>query len=183
MNQIEVSLDEVLRHFLRKQSHKDELRGVDVEHSACPENLIRNVSEYKYLAERILQCNWSFCSIHKDLFESLNAVSSSTWHGLSGGTLKISDISRSITSDKDQERVGKVLTLQRMVNTEKFDWRIIIERVEQDYTVLDGVSRAIAMARYFGENGFKSFYAYIGSPRANTQYGAIKNHSSIPKTS
>jgi len=164
MNDIRVSLDEVLRHFLRKQSHKRELQGIDVEHYARPEDLIRSIPEYECLAERILRCNWSFCPIDKDLFASLRAVHSPTWSRLSGGALKISDIAASLMNYRNEFRntVATVLGLQELIINGLFDWRIVIEHHKQDYTILDGVSRAIAMARHFAENGFESFYAYVG---------------------
>jgi hypothetical protein len=160
MDNFEVTWEEVLRHFLRKSSCKDELKGTDIE-ALSPIDAERKAFEFLPLVlKRMKQCTrWQFCLVNEILFNSLKAVEAQTWIDLSNGSLKIVDIAKNLGKKKVTEK--KVDEMLRSIATGGFDWRIIIQSNE-DNVVLDGVCRALTMTRYFSERHFSPFWAYLG---------------------
>ena len=168
MNNVKVTLEEVVRHFLRTQSHKPELKGKDI-----PELSLRDAKqlieqEYQTIAEKMMRCDWRLCFVDESLFEALKALCTRTWWDLSDGTLRIVDVAKNIMEKQEEILEGyaptrrKVLDLMNLTTSELFDWRIIVQFDEEDYTVLDGTCRAVAMAHHFSQHGFSPFLAYIG---------------------
>jgi len=164
MNNVKVTREEVVRHFLRTQSHKPELEGMNISDLSL-EDAERVVDcKYTEIAKRMKQSkHWHFCFVDKSLFEALKALPTQTWCDLSEGSLRITDVAKNVMKKQgyaDTRR--KVLELMKSVTSERFDWRIILQFNGEDYTVLDGTCRAVAMVYHFDQHGFIPFLAYVG---------------------
>jgi hypothetical protein len=164
-SRIKVSSDEVVRHFLRKQQHKSELKGINIGDLSLTEAERVCESRYEEIARRMQRCkSWLFCSVEADTFELLKALPTQTWQNLSKGSLAISDIASNLPKAEGYtDTMQKVLELKKLVATEQFDSRIILESDSEGYTVLDGTCRAVALTYHFVEYGFSPILAYVGS--------------------
>jgi len=158
-----VTWEEVVRHFLRTQSHKPELEEINISDLSLgdAEQLVDR--EYPKLAERMKQCDWRFCFVDQSLFEALKAFPTQTWYDVSQGSLKIADVAANVMKKEDYACTRrKVLDLVKLTTSELFDWRIIVQFDGEDYTVLDGTCRAAAMVHHFSQHEFSPFLAYVG---------------------